>query len=471
MPLYHGTELITPIIRDKAADSPVAVLTPINITNNGTYNPIDYSANGFSQVVVNVKPTDTVHVTPSKSSQVITNTGNGIGKVYVDAVTSSIDENILQENIKQGINILGIVGTYKGLDTSDATAQASNILEGYSAYVDGNIIYGTMKDNSTVYDIYPTSTDISMSKGYYNSFVVHGDSNLNPENIKKNITIFGVKGTYEEGNGEVVTQDKVITPTENTQTIYPDEGKYINKITVNPISKTFVGSEIARRNSSDLTVEGLNVNVPSGYYNSSATVNCHDDNLVASNIKRGVTIFGVNGSYEPNASDIHTLQNYSYMTYFEKGATKGYYGFRRDDGVNLVVILETAQGSTLNGNESVAYVGKKILISNASNIRRIIFHTNPTTFVNNQGNVENSVDLGINSDYYISNLSVKFPSEITNNYDSAKAESYSSTKTISFSNMDNNTIGNNEEIVAYTLIKNGVETNLPSGGLFLTVTI
>lgn len=47
--------------------------------------------------------------------------------------------------IAEGEKILGITGTYAGTDTSDATATAERIEEGYTAYVDGEKITGTLK--------------------------------------------------------------------------------------------------------------------------------------------------------------------------------------------------------------------------------------------------------------------------------------------------------------------------------------
>lgn len=80
-------------------------------------------------------------VTPTTEQQVVTpDAGNdGLSKVTVNAVTSSIDSNITPENIKQGVSILGITGTYEG-DTSnintvkkllDATTQTQYMFQSY----------------------------------------------------------------------------------------------------------------------------------------------------------------------------------------------------------------------------------------------------------------------------------------------------------------------------------------------------
>lgn len=59
---------------------------------------------------------DTLSVTPSTLSQTLTPTSpkNGFTEVSVSAVTSSIDANITAGNIKDGVTILGVTGSYTG---------------------------------------------------------------------------------------------------------------------------------------------------------------------------------------------------------------------------------------------------------------------------------------------------------------------------------------------------------------------
>lgn len=54
------------------------------------------------------------------------------------------------DKIKSGETVLGVEGTYKGLDTSDATATAEDIMEGKTAYVDGEKITGTASSGEDI---------------------------------------------------------------------------------------------------------------------------------------------------------------------------------------------------------------------------------------------------------------------------------------------------------------------------------
>lgn len=54
-------------------------------------------------------------VTPTQEQQtIVPDVGyTGLSSVVVNAVTSDIDENIIAGNIKEGVEILGVTGTYE----------------------------------------------------------------------------------------------------------------------------------------------------------------------------------------------------------------------------------------------------------------------------------------------------------------------------------------------------------------------
>ena len=56
------------------------------------------------------------------------------------------NSSLIAKYIRKGVKIGGITGTLEVLDTSDATAKPEDILEGKTAYVNGEKITGTMKE-------------------------------------------------------------------------------------------------------------------------------------------------------------------------------------------------------------------------------------------------------------------------------------------------------------------------------------
>ena len=83
----------------------------------------DYDATQNAEAIANIaavagsisKPTQEKTVTPTTSKQTITpDSGKVLSKVTVNAVTAAIDENIVAGNIKSGVTILGVTGSYSG---------------------------------------------------------------------------------------------------------------------------------------------------------------------------------------------------------------------------------------------------------------------------------------------------------------------------------------------------------------------
>lgn len=126
-------------------------------------------------------------------------------------------------------------------DTSDATATASDILSGQTAYAGGSELTGSMPNRGAVTGTISTlATPYSIQNGYHDgSGTVSIDSTeqakIIASNIKDGVQILGVTGTY---TGEGVTaQAKTATPYTTAQTILPDSGyDYLSQVTVSAIS-------------------------------------------------------------------------------------------------------------------------------------------------------------------------------------------------------------------------------------------
>lgn len=95
--------------------------------------------------------------------------------VSVQAVSSRVDINIVPENIRNGVTILGVEGEFEGSTGGDATSdgnlQAKYLLTGYSAVVDGELIQGSMANYGFV-DMQYTEQDQEIPEGYYDELYI-----------------------------------------------------------------------------------------------------------------------------------------------------------------------------------------------------------------------------------------------------------------------------------------------------------
>lgn len=114
------------------------------------------------QIVAGTMPNNgDVTIAPTTSEQV--KEQGYYNSLKVSAVTSAIDSNIIPENIKSGVNVLGVEGTLEeGIDTSDATATADDIVSPKTAYVNGEKITGSLiKTNLQLSDLQELGIDTS----------------------------------------------------------------------------------------------------------------------------------------------------------------------------------------------------------------------------------------------------------------------------------------------------------------------
>lgn len=101
-------------------------LEDLEVTPSGVEQNFKSSMYGYDNVKVKAVASDTLKVTPSKEEQ----QHIGLyGTVNVEAVDSSIDENIKAENIKEGINILGVIGEAASTDKIEKVIDDSGVID------------------------------------------------------------------------------------------------------------------------------------------------------------------------------------------------------------------------------------------------------------------------------------------------------------------------------------------------------
>ena len=214
----------------------------------------------------------------------------GIGKVTVLG-----DAKLIPENIKRGVSILGVTGTYSPtliLQSRSLLAKTNGVwtVSPQSGY-DGLSHVKVTVDVPT--EVISQVKSVSPGRGQiivtpdagYNSLsevYVYGDDDLIASNIRAGITIFGVTGTYNDFK----MQSKSVVPASYSQRIYPD-GNF------DALSSVYVSG---------------------------------DGDLVPSNIREGVEIFGVKGAYSTG------------LNFQTKTVTPNRYGFSviADDGFNAL---------------------------------------------------------------------------------------------------------------------------------------
>lgn len=210
---------------------------------------------------------------------------DGASYVQMDA-TSYV--NLDAANIKPGVSILGISGTY----TNDATADASEILSGASAYVGGRKVTGTMPNNYEQDETITSKDDvIIINKGYHSGsgeVSIHSTekAKLIPANIAKGKTILGVVGSYTSdataAAAEILAGETAYVNGAKVTGTMPNIGKHMDVISMKDTVKT----------------------IPAGYHDGSGTVSIaisEQEKLIPGNIRLGVTVLGVTGTCEPSS--------------------------------------------------------------------------------------------------------------------------------------------------------------------------
>ncbi|MBR4057846.1 MAG: hypothetical protein IKK00_06895 [Oscillospiraceae bacterium] len=140
----------------------------------------------------------------------------------------------------------------------------------------------------------------------------------------------------------IVLQNKTAVPSEEAQTIYPDEGyDGLSSVEIGAISPTYVGSGVSKKAAETYTPGTTDQTIAAGQYLSGAQTIKGDANLKAANIKSGVSIFGVAGTA---SSGVTVQRKAGTLTTNTSGTATVNVGFKPD------IVLFTDLFFSLPGN-------------------------------------------------------------------------------------------------------------------------
>ena len=214
-----------------------------------------------------------------------------VGYDALTKVTVTAPANLSAANIKSGVNIAGVTGSYAP----------------------------TLQTKVTTPTAFPTVVNVDSGYDGMTKVTVNAPSNLSSGNIKSGVSIAGVTGTY---TGESPSsQSKSVTPSSFPMTVRPDSNyNYLSQVTVNKPT-SLVASSIApgeticgisgtwEPNLQNRTVTPnrfpYTVEKTSSSYNGLGTVTVkRPTDLTSDNIRSGVTIAGITGTYTGTAPSL-----------------------------------------------------------------------------------------------------------------------------------------------------------------------
>lgn len=285
--------------------------TDILITSNGNYTADEqYSGFGLVRVQVPEPIYDELTVTPKTTAQTLNPLNDAFSVVYVNPVTSSIDSNIAAGNIKKGVSILGVTGTLE-FTTEELTVTPT-----------------TAKQVKT-----PTKN--GYSKVTVNAVTSAIDGNILPANIAQGVVILGVTGTAVLSNetSRNITTNGTYSPEApytGFSSVVVDVKVEHEALDVTPTTSLQTFTAVDQYHGySPVTVQAVTADI--------------DSNIVAGNIKSGVSILGVTGTLTELKGQTKTITANGTYT-----PDSGYNGFTSVT-VNVNTVKNQDKTITANG--------------------------------------------------------------------------------------------------------------------------
>ena len=287
-------------LKEKMTALADAVREKAELTDSLTIDEMTEAVNGL---VINGVDVDerTLTVTPSKSQQNFTSSERGENAYYGTVTVNAIPDEYIT--------------------TDDATAAAGDILKGKTAYVNGEKVTGSIQPTSGgTYDVNRTSIIIPAGIYLQGEIIFNGCPDLSGDNIRWGCSIGAYTGTFTldanasasdiaEGKTAYVRGEKVtgtMPPKPDMPTITVDSNVVTVPVGYNNAEKIItIGTA---KEAETFTPGTAAITIPADIYLTGAQVIRGDGALTPENIKAGVSIFTVGGTFtsdaDATASDI-----------------------------------------------------------------------------------------------------------------------------------------------------------------------
>lgn len=257
----------------------------LSITANNVYDVASYAS-----VSVNVEGGSTINnqnktVTPTESQQAITADSGytGLGTVTVNAISSTY--------VGSGVS-------RQSGSTVTPTESAQNIVAA-DTYVTGQISVGAIDSNyvgsgvdrRSSSDLTASGATVTAPAGYYSS---NASASVASGSATAPASISGTAATVSTGSN-TLTLTKTISVTPSVTAGYVSSGTAGN-------SSVSLTANVTTKSAATITPGTSNQTIASGTYLTGTQTISGDSDLTAANIKTGVDIFGVTGTYTSDAT-------------------------------------------------------------------------------------------------------------------------------------------------------------------------
>lgn len=253
--------------------------------------------------------------TPGISKQLIAS-----GQYLSGTQTIQGDSNLISENIKSGVSIFGVSGSYQGsggIDTSDATATADDMAKGKTAYVNGQKITGTLyeyTENTTeIFGHKNTEVSEKITDGIPYLYVRGQTTGKGVMRIGSWAEVRTPLSTLGDASASDVAEGKTFTSTAGVKVVgtavASEQATPVIEVSSDGLITATAGDKSATKQlttqaAQTITPGTSNKTIASGKYLTGTQTIKGDANLLSKNIKSGVSIFGVAGSYEGSGSGL-----------------------------------------------------------------------------------------------------------------------------------------------------------------------